>query len=423
MNKFMNLPNEVNFILKKLQKYGQGVLVGGAVRDILLGYTPEDFDFATDLEYSKLIEIFSEFSPKEIGKSFGIIQITVNGKFFEIAKFRKDIEIPDCRKKQEIEFTPDLMEDLKRRDFTINAIAWDGKALIYSEKDSLKHIEERALIFVGDPIKRIKEDPLRVLRMIRFICTKKLTPKYILSLKNENSISLKNLSKERIRDEFNKILMSEEVYLGLTLISFLTLWKYILPEMEKCINFNKNNEHNIFNLIKNSPQDLEIRLSALFHDIEKTSCYKRDETAKNWLKEMRYSNQTLENVLALVKNSMSSLHLQTKKEIKKLIGKIGHENMKKLFKLMEADIISTKPPFDFSDLDKIKILYSEIINQKEAVTVKDLKIDGKDILSLGFESGKKIGIILNYLLELVLENYSLNEKEKLIEIVKKNKDI
>ncbi|MGL6168911.1 MAG: CCA tRNA nucleotidyltransferase, partial [Fusobacteriaceae bacterium] len=221
MNKFMNLPNEVNFILKKLQKYGQGVLVGGAVRDILLGYTPEDFDFATDLEYSKLIEIFSEFSPKEIGKSFGIIQITVNGKFFEIAKFRKDIEIPDCRKKQEIEFTPDLMEDLKRRDFTINAIAWDGKALIYSEKDSLKHIEERALIFVGDPIKRIKEDPLRVLRMIRFICTKKLTPKYILSLKNENSISLKNLSKERIRDEFNKILMSEEVYLGLTLISFL----------------------------------------------------------------------------------------------------------------------------------------------------------------------------------------------------------
>lgn len=445
MNKFLNLPEEVNFILEKLQEYGQGVLVGGAVRDILLGYIPEDFDFATDLEYSKLIEIFSEFSPKEIGKSFGIIQVIINGKSFEIAKFRKDLGAPEDRRKQEVEFSSDLMEDLKRRDFTINAIAWNGEKLLYSEKDSLKHIDERALIFVGNPIERVKEDPLRVLRMIRFICTKRLTPQYMLSLKGKDFTSLKTLSKERIREEFNKILLSEDVYLGLNLISFLELWKYILPEMENCLGFNQKNPHHIFdvglhtfNVVKNSKVDLEIRVSALLHDIGKPKTYSLDEKGvghfygheklseeigKDWLKEMKYPNETVESISLLVANHMSSLHLQTPKGVRKLLGKIGNENMLKLLKLMEADLISTKPPFDFSNLDRIKIIYHEITTKKEAVTVKELKINGKDILSLGFEQGKNIGVILENLLELVLENPSLNERDELLTLAKEYKDI
>lgn len=440
MKNFFNLPKEVKFILNRLQEYGQGVLVGGAVRDLLLGYEPKDFDFATDLNYSKLLEIFSEFSPKEIGKSFGIIQIKVEGKSFEIAKFRKDIETPEDRKNQKVEFTSDLIEDLKRRDFTINAIAWNGKELIFWDKNSLKHIKERALVFLGDPLKRISEDPLRILRMIRFISTKNLTPKYILDLKGTDFSSLNSLSKDRIREEFNKILLSKEVYLGLNLITYLNLWKYILPEMDKCIGFKQNSPYHIwdvgmhtFHVVKNSHANLELRISALLHDLGKPETYSQDKEGighfyghekisevigRKWLKDMRYSNEIIENVSLLVLNHMNFFNLNNIKGLKKVVGKIGNKNMINLFKLIEADLTATKPPFDFENLDKIKILYHEIISKKEPLTLNELKIKGNDILSLGFKQGKEIGVILDYLMELVLENPSFNSKENLLEIVK-----
>ena len=157
----ITLSKDEKEILEILQKYGEGYIVGGYVRDSRLGIEPSDCDFVTNLDYSKLLEIFKDFSPKEIGKHFGIIQIIYNGKAYEIAKYRKDIGVPEDRKEQEIEFTNSIMEDLKRRDFTINAIAYDGKNFRYVE-GAEEDLKNKTLRFVGDPIVRIKEDPLRI---------------------------------------------------------------------------------------------------------------------------------------------------------------------------------------------------------------------------------------------------------------------
>ena len=174
--KKIELGENEKYILDIIQKHGEGYVVGGYVRDSLLGLKPKDCDFVTNLSYEKLLEIFKEFHPKEIGKAFGIIQVKYKGIHYEIAKYRKDIGTPEDRREQEIEFTDDIMEDLKRRDFTINAIAFDGENYRCAEH-AVEDIMNRNLRFVGEASERIKEDPLRIMRFIRFLVTKDLNNK------------------------------------------------------------------------------------------------------------------------------------------------------------------------------------------------------------------------------------------------------
>ena len=169
----IKLNHNIEFILNLLKEEGQGYIVGGFVRDIFLGLNPKDCDFVTDIDYERLKEIFKKFKPKEMGKHFGIIQIKIDGIPYEIAKMREDIGIPLDRKIQKVEFTKNIYDDLKRRDFTINAIAYDGEKFYFGEK-SKEDIENKVLRFVGDCTQRIKEDPLRILRYFRFLATKDL---------------------------------------------------------------------------------------------------------------------------------------------------------------------------------------------------------------------------------------------------------
>ncbi|MGL5960901.1 MAG: CCA tRNA nucleotidyltransferase, partial [Cetobacterium sp.] len=198
----IKLTDDIIWILKKLNSYGKGYIVGGYVRDYLLGIEPKDCDFCTDIDYEILKKIFYNCSPKEIGKAFGIIQIIYKGKTYEIAKLRKDISYTTLRNVAEIEFINDINEDLKRRDFTINSIAFDGEKLIYSSDSAKKDIEKKVLRFVGDPEIRIEEDPLRILRGIRIAVDKnlKILKETELAIKNKKS-EIKRISIERIQDE------------------------------------------------------------------------------------------------------------------------------------------------------------------------------------------------------------------------------
>lgn len=435
----INLSKDEKEILEILQKYGEGYIVGGYVRDSLLGIEPSDCDFVTNLDYSKLLEIFKDFSPKEIGKHFGIIQIIYNGKAYEIAKYRKDIGVPEDRKEQEIEFTNSIMEDLKRRDFTINAIAYDGKNFRYVE-GAEEDLKNKTLRFVGDPIVRIKEDPLRIMRFIRFLATKNLESAFEIKKLKDYLYLLDKISMERIREEFNKIILSKDIENALSILEKSGVLEYIIPEWRATIDFDQKNPHHYLTVDKHikkvvslCDEDLELRIAALLHDIGKPQTFTLDSEGKGHfynheiesakiaeriLKRMKYSTKISDNIRNLVLYHLNTFKNSGRKYVKKLINEMGKDEVLKLFKLMEFDRIAHNPPHDFRSLNELKRLYNEIIEKEEAVSIKDLKISGKDIIELGVSQGKEIGIVLKLIFERVLEDSSLNERKILIKLAK-----
>ena len=437
--KKINLSKDEKEILEILQKYGEGYIVGGYVRDSLLGIEPSDCDFVTNLDYSKLLEIFKDFSPKEIGKHFGIIQIIYNGKAYEIAKYRKDIGVPEDRKEQEIEFTNSIMKDLKRRDFTINAIAYDGKNFRYVE-GAEEDLKNKTLRFVGDPIVRIKEDPLRIMRFIRFLATKNLESAFEIEKLKDYLYLLDKISMERIRDEFNKIILSKDIENALSILEKSGVLEYIIPEWSATIDFDQKNSHHyltvdehIKKVVSLCDEDLELRIAALLHDIGKPQTFTLDSEGKGHfynheiesakiadsiLKRMKYSAKISSSIKNLVLYHLNTFKNSGRKYVKKLINEMGKDEVLKLFKLMEFDRIAHNPPHDFRSLNELKRLYNEIIEKEEAVSIKDLKISGKDIIELGVSQGKEIGLVLKLIFERVLEDSSLNERKILIKLAK-----
>lgn len=437
--KKIDLSKDEKKILEILQEYGEGYIVGGYVRDSLLGIEPSDCDFVTNLDYSKLLEIFKDFSPKEIGKHFGIIQIIYNGKAYEIAKYRKDIGVPEDRKEQEIEFTNSIMKDLKRRDFTINAIAYDGKNFRYVE-GAEEDLKNKTLRFVGDPIVRIKEDPLRIMRFIRFLATKNLESAFEIEKLKDYLYLLDKISMERIRDEFNKIILSKDIENALSILEKSGVLEYIIPEWSATIDFDQKNSHHyltvdehIKKVVSLCDEDLELRIAALLHDIGKPQTFTLDSEGKGHfynheiesakivesiLKRMKYSAKISSSIKNLVLYHLNTFKNSGRKYVKKLINEMGKDEVLKLFKLMEFDRIAHNPPHDFRSLNELKRLYNEIIEKEEAVSIKDLKISGKDIIELGVSQGKEIGLVLKLIFERVLEDSSLNERKILIKLAK-----
>lgn len=441
--KKIELGENEKYILETIQKYGEGYIVGGYVRDSLLGLKPKDCDFVTNLSYEKLLEIFKEFHPKEIGKAFGIIQIKYKGTHYEIAKYRKDIGVPEDRREQEVEFTDNIMEDLKRRDFTINAVAFDGENYRYVEH-AVEDIMNKNLRFVGEASERIKEDPLRVMRFIRFLVTK--------NLNNKNDIKqilpyiplVKKLSMERMRDEFSKIITADDAHSAIELLEKTGILEYLIPEWAKTKKFNQRSpyhnltlDEHIKKVVASIEGDIELRLAALLHDIGKPQTYTLKNgighfygheqesavLAEKILLRMKYANKIVKNVTLLIANHLNNSKNSNKKYCKKLIEKIGYENMPKLFKLMEADRIAHKPPFDFTALDKLKIAYYEICNNNEPISIKDLVVNGNDMIALGITKGKDIGETLKYLLGKVLEDPANNDREILLNFAEQYKII
>lgn len=431
-------PN-IEFILNLLKEEGQGYIVGGFVRDIFLGLDPKDCDFVTDIEYERLKEIFKKFKPKEMGKHFGIIQIKIGGIPYEIAKMREDIGIPLDRKIQKVEFTQNIYDDLKRRDFTINAIAYDGEKFYFGEK-SEEDIENKVLRFVGDCTQRIKEDPLRILRYFRFLATKdlKFFQETIEEIKKSKNL-IKNLSAERIRDEFSKIITGKNGYEILKLMSENKILEEIIPEWRETIGFDQKNIHHIYTVDEHILKSLELtgrdlitRLAVLFHDIGKPRCYtfgedgqghfyKHEkysvEIAEKLMLNLRFSKLDTERVCKIIK--YYSLYRQNIDEIfvKKMLNRFGEEDIYRYLEVVEADRRThNKEICNLEDLEQIKSILKKIQENKPPLSMKDLKISGKDLLKVGTPKGKIIGEILDYLMEKVLEDESLNNYDTLISL-------
>lgn len=441
----IKLNYNIEFILNLLKEEGQGYIVGGFVRDIFLGLNPKDCDFVTDIEYERLKEIFKKFKPKEMGKYFGIIQIKIGGIPYEIAKMREDIGIPLDRKVQKVEFTKNIYDDLKRRDFTINAIAYDGEKFYFGEK-SKEDIENKVLRFVGDCTQRIKEDPLRILRYFRFLATKDLKyfPETIDEIKKSKNL-IQNLSAERIRDEFSKTITGKNAYKVLKLMSENKILEEIIPEWSKTIGFDQKNIHHIYTVdehilksLELTSRDLIIRLAVLFHDIGKPRCYTFGEDGQgHFYKHEKYSVEIAEKLMLNLKFSKldtervckiiryHSLYRQNIDEIfvKKMLNRFGEEDIYRYLEVVEADRKTHNNDIcNLEDLEQIKTILKKIQETKPPLSMKDLKISGKDLLKVGVPKGKIIGEILDYLMEKVLEDENLNNYETLINLAINYKD-
>ena len=446
MNKIsINNFNEVEIkILNKLNKYGKGYIVGGAIRDILLGLKPKDVDFTTNLPYRTLKTLFSEYTPKETGKSFGVLRIRIDNTDYEIAKFRKDnYEEKDGLKiipeEKKVSFVDDIRNDLARRDFTINAMAYNQKEGIIDLYNGQKDIENRIINFVGKAEERIIEDPLRVLRAFRFMSRLKfsLSENTVEAIKKQKEL-LKNIPEERITMEFSKLLLGENIKNTLTLMKDMGVLELIIPEFKATYDFNQCNPHNnldlfnhIINVVSKVPADLGLRYSALLHDIAKPVVQTFDEEgiahyktheivgadmARDILTRMKLPVKLIDTVVEIIKKHMLLYRDVTDKKFNKLLSEMGYGNLWRLIEHCIADNESKNNEVVSTENDLHERLKRAVEKQMQ-VTVNDLAINGKDLIELGF-TGKEIGQIKKDLLDKYLSEEIQNEKEEMLNYVK-----
>ena len=422
-------------ILNKLNKYGKGYIVGGAIRDILLGLKPKDVDFATNLPYEILKTLFSEYTPKETGKSFGVLRIRINDIDYEIAKFREDI----YGKEEKVTFVDEIKNDLVRRDFTINAMAYNETEGIIDLYNGQKDIENKVINFIGNAEERIIEDPLRVLRAFRFMSRLNfsLSENTIEAIKNQKSL-LKNIPEERITIEFSKLLLGENIKNTLTLMKDTGVLEIIIPEFKATYDFNQCNPHHnldlfnhIINVVSRVPADLELRYSALLHDIAKPIVQTFDEKgiahyktheivgadmARDILTRMKLPVKLINTVVEIIKKHMILYKDVTDKKFNKLLSEMGYNNLWRLIEHSIADnssknneVVSTENDFH----ERLK----RAVEKQMQVTVNDLAINGNDLIELGF-AGTEIGKVKGELLDKYLSEEIQNKKEEMLNYVK-----
>lgn len=446
MNKIsINNFNEVEIkILNKLNKCGKGYIVGGAIRDILLELKPKDVDFATNLSYETLKTLFSEYTPKETGKSFGVLRIRINNIDYEIAKFRKDNyeeknELKLIPEEKKVSFVDDIKNDLARRDFTINAMAYNQKEGIIDLYNGQKDIENRIINFIGNAEERIIEDPLRVLRAFRFMSRLdfSLSENTIEAIKKQKDL-LKNIPEERITMEFSKLLLGENIKNTLTLMKDTGVLELIIPEFKATYDFNQCNPHHnldlfnhIINVVSKVPADLELRYSALLHDIAKPIVQTFDEKgiahyktheivgadmARDILARMKLPVKLIDTVVEIIKKHMVLYKDITDKKFNKLLSEMGYDNLWRLIEHSIADNSSKNNEVVSTENDLHERLKRAVEKQMQ-VTVNDLAINGKDLIELGF-TGKEVGEIKKELLDKYLSEEIQNNKEEMLEYVK-----
>ena len=437
MNKIsINSFSEVEIkILNKLNEYGKGYIVGGAIRDILLGLKPKDVDFATNLSYETLKTLFSEYTPKETGKSFGVLRIRINNIDYEIAKFREDI----YGKEKKVSFVDDIKNDLARRDFTINAMAYNQKEGIIDLYNGQKDIENKIIDFIGNAEERIIEDPLRVLRAFRFMSRLdfSLSENTIEAIKKQKDL-LKNIPEERITMEFSKLLLGDNIKNTLTLMKDTGVLELIIPEFKATYDFNQCNPHHnldlfnhIINVVSKVPADLELRYSALLHDIAKPIVQTFDEKgiahyktheivgadmARDILTRMKLPVKLIDTVVEIIKKHMVLYKDITDKKFNKLLSEMGYDNLLRLIEHSIADNSSKNNEVVSTENDLHERLKRAVEKQMQ-VTVNDLAINGKDLIELGF-TGSEIGQIKKELLDKYLSEEIQNNKEEMLNYVK-----
>ncbi len=430
------IPSRVIEVMDVLQRAGfQAYVVGGAVRDIFLGRVPVDYDIATDARPEQVKSLFPRVIPT--GEKYGTVTVQ-NGMDIEVTTFRKDGRYLDGRRPESVDFSDSLVEDVTRRDFTVNALAMDRDGEVIDHVGGLSDLKRRLIRCVGEPHRRFGEDALRMMRAIRFECQiegdlDQATKEAI----RDRAALIANVSQERIRDELTKILLSNQPGKGILELNAQGLLVYILPELHACVGFDQKSEHHdksifdhIIAVVDGTPARLNVRLAALLHDIGKPLSFSLDakgeghfyghhlrgqDLTREILTRLRFDSRTVSSVSILVREHMSRFGFLREKNTKRFIVSVGIENLEDLFDLQAADIMASKPPHDFAKLEALKQEVEGILRRGEPLTVKDLAVDGNTLQSWGMKPGKEMGEILQSLLDRVLDDPCINTPRALKE--------
>lgn len=395
----INIPTKVETIIECLELNGyEAYIVGGCVRDSLLGKIPNDWDITTNATPNEIINIFEKTIPT--GIKHGTVTVLVDNIPFEVTTYRIDGEYSDGRHPDSVKFTESINKDLSRRDFTINAMAYNTKKGVVDIFDGCKDLNKKLIRCVGNPSSRFEEDALRMLRAIRFSAQLNFTIEEttINSIK-EKSPLIKEVSIERIQSEINKILLfdSSKLYL----LKKVGLLEYIIPEI--CDDLSE-----ILIFTNNIESNLHLKLTMLFRNMSLDSIH-------YVLRRLRYDNKTINRVLILSKYRDYNIELD-RISIKRILNKLGDLTLfEDLIKLKMANL-SNKDP-EILNLLNIQKRANIIIQQKECFMIKDLALNGKDLISIGVNRGREIGETLDKLLEIVIEKPELNNKDELSKIV------
>jgi tRNA nucleotidyltransferase (CCA-adding enzyme) len=445
------IPKEVSYVTEMLISSGfKAYLVGGCVRNLMLCKTPKDWDITTNAKPEEIMPLFKKTVYENIFGTVAVIHETAENSLrqIEVTPFRLEAGYSDNRHPDNIIFSDTLNDDLKRRDFTINAMALDIKKDIEADDYRLidlfngqNDIEKKLIRSVGDANERFKEDGLRLLRAIRLSCQLgfSIEKDTAIALKN-NAHLLKNISKERIREEFIKIIMSQHPMEGLLECAEAGILTFIIPELEEGRGIDQNKAHS-YTVLEHTLRtlqhaadknySLEVRLAALFHDIGKPRARRHSKEKKEWtfyghdvvgarmteqaLKNLKFPKQTIEPVIKLVRWHMffSDTEQISLSAVRRMIVNVGKDHIWDLMNLRGCDRVGTgRPKENPYRLRKYKAMIEEAL--RDPITVGMLKINGNDLISsLKIPAGPKIGLILNALMEEVLEDPKLNTEEYL----------
>jgi tRNA nucleotidyltransferase (CCA-adding enzyme) len=416
-------------IVKRLSDSGyEALVVGGCIRNLIMVEEAHDWDITTSATPEEISRAFKGYKVIPVGEKYGTIMIVIKAVNYQVTTFRGKDKLKGIEETEVAKWTSLLLEDLKHRDFTINALAWGEKEGVLDYFKGLEDIKRRVIKGVEDPSERIKEDPLRMLRAIRMACKLdfKIDQATLQAIK-KNSVLIKKVSPERIRDELIKILLSNFPKRGFKLLQQLGLLQFILPELERGVGFyqedlcpNKDLFEHILNLLNNLPPDLALRLVALLSEVTQppsNSETSRKEFAAKILRRLKFKNSIIKKVSILVQEDWRAIDFLNPKNIRQFISKCGEENILNVLELKRADIKIGKEIAKLKQLEKMEQQVREVLEEKPPVSLKDLAINGKDLIDLGYQEGVELGGILKRLLEIVIDKPELNKKEMLLKLI------
>lgn len=437
------VPYDVKYIINELYKNKfDAFIVGGCLRDLLLNLEPKDYDIATSAKPDNVMSLFNKTIPT--GIKHGTVSVVINNNNYEVTTFRTEGDYLDNRHPSSVDFVTDIREDLSRRDFTVNALAYNDKLGLIDYFNGINDLKNKIIRCVGHADKRFKEDALRMLRAIRFSCQLgfKIENKTFEAIIN-NANLIKNISKERIRDELCKILISSSPSKGIDMLQKTGLLEFIIPELNLLVNYSplsiKHNRdvfgHTLKVMDNLEGNNLTLMLAALLHDVGKLNTLTLEADgvyrfpkhnvegsvmSKKILRDLKFDNYTVNSVSKLIEHHLvlQVNYMPTRYEIKKYLLEVGEDIVYLLFELQKADIRALDNPKPFlKKVDYIKDTVKDILSNKEPLYIKDLVINGEDLIKeFNIPRGKLIGDILNHLLDEVLKNPDLNNKENLLSL-------
>lgn len=440
----IQLPGKVKFIIDTLNNAGfEAYAVGGCVRDSILGRIPGDWDITTSASPRQVKELF----PRTIdtGIQHGTVTVMEGKEGFEVTTYRIDGEYEDSRHPKEVMFTSELLEDLKRRDFTINAMAYNEKEGLIDAFGGMEDLRKKTIRCVGNPVDRFTEDALRMMRAVRFAAQlgfsmEEKTKAAIIPLAS----SLAKISAERIQVELVKLLVSDHPEEMRTVYE-TGMTRIFLPEFDRMMHTPQNNPHHCYNVgehtliaLQNIRKDKVLRLTMLLHDVAKPECKTIDEDgiyhfyghpakgaqmAKDILRRLKFDNDTIAHVTALITWHDDRPPLK-ERAIRRAMYRVGLEQYPALFEVKRADTLAKnlyKREEKIDYIDGYEKMYQEILEKQQCITLKDLAVTGNDLIRLGMKPGKELGAVLEGLLMHVLDHPEDNTREALISLIKRER--